>query len=244
MSNVFEIEKELRCYRFKTELHCHSNPASPCSEFTPEDVVRTYKELGYDALVLTNHMKPELMAEGESNEDYVKRYVRDYERACTEAEKAGIRVIYGMEIKFPTDPNDYLVYGVDEKESYSLFSYLLTDLETLRREYINDGMILVQAHPCRGWCTLARADHLDGVEVVNMHPYHNSSMAFAARFSHDVGGIVTSGSDFHHEGTAGLGGIYTKELPEDTHTLAKILRSGDYLLDFGGFPMLPLTMKR
>ena len=35
-------------YRFKTELHCHSFPASGCGDFSPEETVKIYSDLGYD----------------------------------------------------------------------------------------------------------------------------------------------------------------------------------------------------
>lgn len=244
MFNCDTLVSELNKYRYKIEMHCHSNPASPCGDYSPEEVVRIYSELGYDGIVLTNHIKTALKAEGECDRDYVQRYIEDYHKACEAAEKTDLRVIYGMEIRFPGDSNDYLVYGVDEGQTEELFSYLSGDLSSMRRDYKNDGILLIQAHPCRSGCTAAEPSLLDGVEVINLHPYHNSAMAFAARFYQDVGGVVTSGSDFHHPDTAGLGGIYTKKLPRDTHELAQILRAGDYLLDFGGFPMIPWLMKQ
>ena len=40
---------------FKTELHCHSIDASPCSTESAESLVDIYLKAGYDTVVLTNH---------------------------------------------------------------------------------------------------------------------------------------------------------------------------------------------
>lgn len=238
------IMAALNEYCFKTELHCHSFPASGCGDFSPEEVVRIYSELGYDAVVLTNHFHKKQLSEGESDAEYMRRYTDDYLRACAEGGRLGVRVIFGMEIRFPDSSNDYLVYGVDESDAQELFSYLSGNLAEFRRDYKNDGMILIQAHPCRHGCVRAEPELLDGVEVINLHPFHTNAIGFAAKFAHETGGIITSGSDFHHPGTAGLGGIYTRALPSDTHELAEILRSGDYLLNIGGIPAIPDFMRR
>lgn len=231
-------------YRFKTELHCHSFPASGCGDFSPEETVKMYSGLGYDAIVLTNHFHRGQLANGESDAEYIRRYTDDYFRACAEGERLGVKVIFGMEIRFTDNSNDYLVYGVDEIGAAELFSHLSGNLAEFRRDYKNDGMILIQAHPCRHGCVRAEPELLDGVEVFNLHPFHNGAIGFAAKFAHETNGVITSGSDFHHPGTAGLGGIYTKTLPSDTHELTEILRNGDYLLDIGGIPAIPDFMQR
>ncbi len=244
MISVKDLESLFKEYKYKIEMHCHSNPASPCADFSPEEVVNIYSEIGYDAIVLTNHLNYGLMKDGESEEEYVDRYMEDYCRAAEAAGKTGITLIYGIEARFPENSNDYLVYGVDGKETRNLFPNLKTGLSDFRKKYRNDRMVFIQAHPCRHGCLRMEPSLLDGAEVINLHPHHNSMPGFAAKYAEEVGGIIVSGSDFHHPGTAGLGGIYTKTLPEDTFELAEILRSGDYLLNLGGLPVVPRYMHK
>lgn len=244
MFSVKDLQNLSKEYKYKIEMHCHSNPASPCGEFSPEDVVHIYSEIGYDAVVLTNHLHFGLMRDGESAEEYVNRYIEDYYRAVKAAEKTGITIIYGIEARFTENSNDYLVYGVDGKETSKLFPNLKNGLSDFRKEYHNDNMVFIQAHPCRHGCLKMEPSLLDGVEVINLHPYQNSMIGFAAKYAKEVGGIIISGSDFHHPGTAGLGGIYTKTLPGDTYELTDILRSGDYLLNLGGLPVIPQYMQK
>ena len=62
----------------------------------------------------------------------------------------------------------------------------------------------------------AEPDLLDGVEVLptSIRVRKGSRTSFAAKFAREVGGVdQASGSDFHHPGTAGMGGIYTAALP-------------------------------
>ena len=44
-------------YRYRIELHAHTNPASGCSDVTPQEMVEIYHTLGYDGIVITNHFQ-------------------------------------------------------------------------------------------------------------------------------------------------------------------------------------------
>ncbi len=75
---------------------------------------------------------------------------------------------------------------------------------------------------------------VDGSEVFNMHPGHNSKVGQAALYAHkEKYGIITAGSDFRypnldHEGLAAVRSAY---LPDDAFGVAELLRNGDYLLE-------------
>ena len=230
-------------YKYLTELHCHSNPASACANFPADEVVRTYSELGYDSLALTNHYYIAAAHDGEDREKYFERYFGDYHLARSEGEKVGIKVLLGLEIRFTDCLNDYLVFGISESEARDILPHL-TILAQFRSEYKNENMLVIQAHPYRDGMSEVDTSLLDGVEILNLHPGHNSRVAYAARMSRTFDGVVTSGSDYHHAGMGGLGGIYTRERIEDSIQLARVLRSGDYLLDFGGYPVIPQAMER
>ena len=87
------------------------------------------------------------------------------------------------------------------------------------------------------------AEFLDGVEVFNMHPGHNSRIGLAALYANEnKGPIITAGADFHHPklNHEGLSALRTENLPEDSFALAKLLRSQDYVLELGrGTIVLP-----
>ena len=238
-----KILDEIKEYKYRIELHAHSNPASGCADFPAEEVVRTYSGLGFDALVLTNHYYAAALWDGEDANGYFERYFGDYHRACEEAEKCGIKVILGFEFRFADKSNDYLVFGISEEEAKEIFPHLSGTIEDFRKNYHNPDMVLIHAHPFRNNTAETDPNLLDGVEILNLHPNHNSRVGYCAQLARKVDGIVTAGSDFHHANMAGLGGIFTREMPEDTKALARILKSGDYLVDFGGFPVIPQIVR-
>jgi len=230
-------EALMKAYPYKLELHAHTWPVSPCSEMKPAEVVQRYQALGAHGIVITNHA-----IEGLSDlteKEWARWYLQDYREAKAEGEKLGIQVYLGMEIRFPGNCNDYLVYGIDEAFVEQAWDFLHTDLHTFYQACAAPDRVIVQAHPCRNGIELADPADLDGVEVYNQHPGHNSRVAMAAAYQATVGGIVTGGTDFHHRGHEGM--LYTcfKTLPQDSFELAKLLHAGDYVFRMGDSIILP-----
>lgn len=233
MQNFKEQIKEI--YPYRTELHAHTTPVSACGEATPEELMSIYSELGYHTIVITNHFFTDI--KGRSKEEYLEWYIKDYEEAKKASLKYGVKALLGAEIRFTENSNDYLVYGVDYDILSTIYDYLDRGLEAFRKEVKLDKSLLIQAHPFRKGMTLMNPDLLDGVETFNMHPGHNSGVAFALKYAKENKfRITTAGSDFHHlnvkhEGTAAL---RTKELVSDTFELAEVLRKRDYVFELGG----------
>jgi len=227
----------LDAYRYTVELHAHTSPVSRCADFSPEETIARYRALGVDAVVITNHAQPQ--HKDMSQEEWVSFYCNDYVRAKLAGEQLGVHVLLGLEMRFPDSNNDYLVNGADEDIVRKAWEYLDKDLHTFYTQCTQDDRVIVQAHPFRKGMVLADPADLDGIEVYNMHPGHNSGIALAARHQARVGGIVTGGTDFHHEGHQG--GILAcfKERPDDSYALARMLRSGDYILQMGNTVILP-----
>lgn len=226
-------------YKYKIELHSHSSPASRCSRISPEEVVRLCAQAGYDAVTLTNHLYSFMQQEGESAEQTAERYAEDYRRACAEGDRIGVRVYFGLEIRFDDCANDYLVYGADEKTAAEILPYLSYGLSELREKYHNSDMVIIQAHPGREGMIHADPSLIDGIEAINLLSEQRTRNSIAAAFGREVNKILTAGSDLHFAGTHGNGGIYTKILPRDSIELAGVLRSGDYLLNMSGLPVIP-----
>ena len=73
---------------------------------------------------------------------------------------------------------------------------------------------------------------LDGIEVYNLHPGHNSRVAVASAYAKENGkDIITIGTDYHHPGHEGLTALRSNILPEDSFGLAEILKSKDYIFE-------------
>ncbi len=230
-------ETLLQTYPYRVELHAHTNPVSGCSEIPPKELVQRYIALGAHGVVITNHATPNQKATPQK--EWLEWYTQDYMDTKAAGDKAGLQVYLGMEIRFPDSNNDYLVYGVDEETVAEAWDYLDKDLHQFYRRFHADDRVIVQAHPCRDGMAEVNPAYLDGVEVFNMHPGHNSRVAMAAKHPLAAEGIVTGGTDFHHRGHEGRLFAAFKELPEDSFALARALKSGDYILVMENAVILP-----
>ena len=164
----------------------------------------------------------------------------DYYKTKEIGKKNGLKVYLGMEIRFPENCNDYLIYGIEESDVKELFSYIHSDYISFYKAFKNDKNVILQAHPFRNGIGLQNPDYIDGIETFNVHPGHNSRIAFATQYASKYPHFIkTCGTDFHHEGHQGLGATLTKTLPDNSIGLAEILKSGDYLFNIAGSIVIP-----
>ena len=76
----------LQEYKYKTELHLHTNPASGCSEIPPEMAVKTYADLGYHSIVICNHFWKGMRFQ-EDKKTCLDAYLADYDAAVEAGKK-------------------------------------------------------------------------------------------------------------------------------------------------------------
>lgn len=225
-------------YKYKIETHAHTSPMSPCADFCADDVMKMYSEAGFNAVAITNHFC-EYSFQGDTFETVKKRFLSDFYDAQNAAVKYGVTALLGMEIRFAENSNDYLLYGFDENDIKSLFKATAGGYKTFFKQK-DQKMLFIQAHPFRNGMTETDPSFLDGIEALNMHPGHNSRLALAVKYAKQHPHLITTcGTDFHHKGHQGLGGILSKTLPKDTHELAALLRSRDYLFNLAGSIAIP-----
>lgn len=228
-------EKLLEEYKVRIELHAHSLPVSPCSEVSPRELVKIYKDKNFDAIVLTNHFFYGNILDKEK-EEALSYFLNDYKEACQAGEEYGIKVLLGAEIRFNESHNDYLLFGVDYDILSICYDYIPHTLENFRKKIKLENSLILQAHPNRSGMIEMDASLLDGIEGFNMHPGHNSRIGLSLKYAKENNlDIIICGSDFHHknvnhEGTAAL---RTKTLPKDSFELVEILKSGDYIFEIG-----------
>jgi len=211
---------------YKLELHCHSRDISGCSSADADTIVKKYMEAGYSGVVLMNH----LGIHGPDWQEKVDRYINGHNKLVAAAEGKDFDVIFGAEVRFPENSNDYLVYGLTEKflrDIEAEFPMGIGKFSELAREA---GMLVVQAHPFRFGMTVTNPRHLDGIEVYNGHWGHNSNNDIAALWAQQYGKIKTAGSDFHDPEQPITAGIITEERVTDLEKLVATLRSGEYEL--------------
>lgn len=233
--NLRELKNELLSqYKYQIELHAHTFPVSGCSQVSPKEMVETYKDLGYDAVAITNHFM--YQHNNISKEEYISSFIADFEQAQKYGEELGIKVYLGAEIRFTENNNDYLIFGVNKKMLEDIYDLLPEGIENFRKNHPMPNGVFIQAHPMREGMQNIDVNLLDGMEVFNMHPNHNSKVGMASVYAKENNvSIIVAGSDFHNpnrnfEGVSAVRGTY---LPDDTFELAKLLKSGNYLLEIG-----------
>ena len=214
---------------YKIETHLHTTHVSQCGKMTAKEIVDAYKKAGYSALIVTDHYNRTtfnyLGIDPAAKTDRLHPFLDGYMRVKAEAEKQGIRVFRGAELRFDESENDYLFYGWNDD--------LLSDPEDLFRMGIArfapaakaQGALIVQAHPYRSGCTPAIACYLDGIEIINTNPRHNSHNERALEYAEQFGLLMTSGSDCHRPEDVALGGIITDRLPSDSMEMMRLIRS-------------------
>ena len=100
----------------------------------------------------------------------------------------------------------------------------LAGLHALCRRW---GALLVQAHPNRKNCHPVDAGLLDGVEVFNGNPRHDSHNALTLAFAQAHPHLIrTSGSDYHQPQDLARGGIVADA--ESRESLIQCLREGRF----------------
>ena len=231
-------EQLIKEYPYRTELHVHSLPVSRCSNFHAKELIEVYRETGVDTMVLTNHFTPAHLV-GRTKEELVHIYTESFREFRRYAEEAGIAAVFGMELRFSENSNDYLLYGIEEEDVSHIVDLLEVGLVRFREQFRKEGYLLIQAHPKRDGMTDMPPECLDGYEAFNMHPGHNSRPAFSSRMAHAGAYVVTGGTDFHHPGHEGCCFLRTRSKLTTSREVADALRSGDYALDIFGTILLP-----
>lgn len=199
---------------YKYDTHVHTDETSSCGKVKAVKLVRMYKEYGYSGLVITDHYYKgyfDSLAEG-TWEEKVDQYLQGYKNALDEGKKLGINVILGMEIRFNESPNDYLVYGFDEnflKENSELYNLTLKQFREMTK---NQGILIYQAHPYRSGLSREWVEFLDGIEVYNGNPRHDSHNDLAYSLAEANKLKMLSGSDFHQVEDLARGGIIINQL--------------------------------
>lgn len=216
--------------KYLYDLHIHTSESSACGETCAADIVARYKGLGYDGIVITDHVgESALRNRGETYDEKITEVLKGY-RAAKALEDENFTVILGMELRFRENDNDYLVYGIDED---FLRRVNLTEFEK-PADFVavakENNLAFFQAHPFRDGMTVLNPIILDGVEVYNGHGGHDSRNDIALAWAKKFGVRMISGSDFHYVSKAEPGGVYFEERHMDSKAVAKALLENRYTL--------------
>lgn len=232
-----DLKELLTLYPYKTELHTHTWPVSACGHISPETLVARYAALGCHTLTLTNHLNP-LWMEGDPKER-AKEYLADYHAAIRAAKGTGMTVALGVEIRFPENNNDYLIYGVCPEDVEHFIRLIPYGIRNFYKEAKTDRNVILQAHPFRKGMELAPTDSIDGIETMNMHPDHNSKVARATDYARKHGFLVSGGSDCHEEQAVASCLTRTKTPLADSYDIARTIQEKSMIFDLSGHIVIP-----
>ncbi len=216
------------------EMHTHTKEVSTCAVAYAEDLIESYRDSDYKGFVLTNHLNASTFERaGLENATWDKKIDHFMKGFRTVKDAAGDRfvVLLGFEINFYNTPNDYLVYGVTEEFLRSNGDLMAMTPKQFANLCHKNGLLFIQAHPFRRGMKIVDWNILDGYEIFNGNPRHQSNNDVAELWAkkHNKA-IVVSGSDFHEIGDACGGGIYFKSPINNNEDLLRELKRGNYTL--------------
>ena len=222
--------------KYLTELHCHSSETSGCSTVPGEKLADIYKSKNYDAIVITDHYYNHYFEALEDTpwDKKIDKFLSGYRNAKNHGDKINLTVLLGIEIRFTDNSNDYLIFGLTEQLLYdypNLYDYGIEKFSEFSKKH---GLLFIQAHPFRHGMVIINHDYLDGIEILNAHPWHNSRNQMAELIYEEQNKkrpnmfTATVGSDCHNIEHAGRVGIKTDILPKNGTELVSILRTKNY----------------
>lgn len=219
---------------YKIETHLHTNHVSSCGHLDAAALAEGYARAGYAAVAVTDHYNRDtfqyLHIDTARTHNVTEPFLEGFRRLRDACAGYGIRVYKGAELRFDESCNDYLLYDCPDEllaDPEYVFHLGIAAFAPLAREA---GALIVQAHPYRKKCTPAFACYLDGVEVLNLNPRHDSRNDRAEEYAALHGLLRTGGSDCHRTEDIGRGGILSPVLPEDGGGLVRLLREGGFAI--------------
>lgn len=197
--------------KYVYEAHFHTSDVSTCANVSAAEAVELYKNAGYSGVVVTDHFSFECFEKkypGETWKDKIDYFLKGYRNAKKHANK-DFAVILGMEIRFPENENDYLVYGLDEQFLYEHEEIITMTAKQFKKLAEKNRLTFIQAHPFRIDSNITNPRYIDGIEVYNGNRRHDSSNNIAQLWAKKHGFITTVGSDFHeYEDLARCGMVF------------------------------------
>jgi len=204
------------------DVHTHTNPISLCSRMPADKLIDVYKADHIGGMVLTNHYKSAYIKEEFTL--WRRRYVEAYHLLRDLGEKAGIRVLFGLEVTPDCMPrNDFTIYGLTEEQVLAADPLCRLTLPELS-DYVHErGALIFHAHPYRNTQPVNPA-YVDGVEV-NCHPLYRSCHEERVREWADRFRLgLTCGSDYHGDTYKAHCGMWIPETVTDLPALVDFLR--------------------
>ncbi|HOG01182.1 MAG: hypothetical protein BWY35_00194 [Firmicutes bacterium ADurb.Bin248] len=217
---------------YKYDIHVHTMETSRCGYVKAAEFVAKYKALGYAGICVTDHLHDLYISLMDCHDDWQK-CVERYMYGCNEAKKAGdaldFDVIFGIELRFPENDSDYLIYGVDEAWLRANPYVCRMDHESFFQKF-GDSVLIVQAHPYR-YCDEVFYDCVHGLEIANCNPRHESRNGLALRLAREHPELRRlCSSDAHRPGDEGRAAVLFNRRVRDSFEFKAAVEARDYRL--------------
>ncbi len=220
---------------YKTETHAHTYPVSTCSQIGPGEMVRLYKNAGYDTIFISNHFSPHHFDKWGADMSFDERVDTFYDaflEAEDEGKKLGICVLFSVE--YTLNNNHYLLYNVSKeflKKRSDIFEISIEEFS----EYAGScGITIVQAHPCIEEKCTPYPHLVDGFEGINAstrsEKHNDRSMAIAKE--HKL--PISCGSDAHELCDIGRSAMLSEEKITSVSQYLELMFSGNLKLFLNG----------
>lgn len=215
---------------FRYETHTHTSEVSKCSNISAKELVRFYKNLGYEGVCITDHFLNGNITVPKSLpwQERIKLFCRGFETAKNEGYKIGLDVFFGWE--FDHHGTDFIIFGLDEKWLINHPDQLELSLNDYFDLVHQDGGFIIHAHPFR------EADYIDmlrlipgktdAVEIKNACRLDFENR-LAEEYAENYELLVTAGSDNHEGELPKLCGIRTKRRLTSIQDMVNAIKSGE-----------------
>ncbi len=196
----------------KLETHCHVYGTSPCADCADSIIIQKYKDAGYGAIVVTNHIHPKYFENysGRNHKEKVDFYFSQYDRFGSKCKEAGIKTFFGAEVLVNCSEghSEFTIYGFDRSFLYDnkpLYSLTQEELFNLAEK---NNLFMYKTHPFRIGEVHGNPKFMHGAECFNGHYHHVNNNELAEKFCLENNLIRMSGTDFHHDDQPITAGIY------------------------------------
>lgn len=219
--------------RYKVEGHLHVKGNSWCGRTAPDDIIRIYKEKGFDAIIVTNHFNTCLFEDyfNGTEEEKLEQFFHSFNEL--KDNNVGLKVYFGVEFALGEDHYnlpirkkcaELLVYGITPEEFREYGPKIIyMEYKELKGLAEKMGWLIFQAHPFRERTKRISLDCIDGVETYNGNPRHINRNYKAKTYAKKHNLLEVAGSDFHLPNDVSSAMLF-HTLPKDEKELVWVLK--------------------